>query len=473
MAHGRRSQSERTISRTFLLVGVSVGLAFAVSLGTSQPSVATSGRAVVGGVVGLPAWDVARVPPTSGSELNGVRTVGTADTWAVGTRNGATLTERWNGHAFASVQSPSRVGRANVLAGVDGASPRDIWAVGHADGADGQGSVSLIEHWNGQAWKFSASPSTRPIKTRNDLGGVAALTSSDAWAVGAEQTPGGHQRPIVLHWNGHVWSRSPNACAGGLNGVAALSGTDIWAVGGTQTCHYDGTRWKDIPAAPSNAPDHVVDLLGVATVGPSDVWAVGYESWTCGESVCNAGVVEHWNGSTWTYASPGAAILYGVDAASATDIYAVGAGSTGPAILHFDGTGWVPVPNVDAAANLRSVATTGQQDLAVGVQPSDDPVAFAERAPSPNSGAVVGSSNVANATVSWFGASSGSVTTDEYGAYQVAALRAGTYRFTETSAGCRPDLVKVVVRAGTTIEQDLHLDCPSRPRAQRTSSTGS
>ena len=462
MDAGRRSRRETTISRARLLAGLSLGFAFAVSLGTAQPSVAVGGQAVAEGVAGLPAWGFAHVPTESGSALNAVRVIGGSETWAVGTVSGATLTEVWNGHAFAVVSSPSRAGRSNVLTAVDGASPSDVWAVGHADGNDGRGSASLIEHWSGQAWKISPSPSVRPTRTRNDLSGVVTLNSSDAWAVGAEQTPRGRPRAIVLHWNGSDWNRSPNACASGLNGVDALGADDIWAVGGTQTCHYDGTGWKDLPAAPSSFPGHVVDLLGVTAVAPSNVWAVGYESWTCGESVCNAGVIEHWNGSTWTYASSGADILNGVDAASATNIYAVGAGPTGPAILHFGGTGWDQIPNVTAAANLRSVAMAGHRALAVGVRPSDDPVAFAEQAPSPTSGAIVGNSNVAYATVSWFGRTSGSVTTDEYGSYQAAALRAGTYRFTETSGGCRPDLAKVVIKAGTTIRQEFHLHCPGR-----------
>jgi hypothetical protein len=450
-----------TVRQRSFVLGLSVAFVVTGPLGATQPSFASSPHSFAGGVVGLPAWDLARVPPASASALNAVRTVGDSETWAVGTVGGATLTERWNGHAFTAVKSPSRAGRANDLTGVDGASPSDVWAVGHADGGDGLGSSSLIEHWDGQAWKIDNSPSTRPANTRNDLTGVAALTATDSWAVGAEERPRGRPGPIVLHWTGKEWTRSANACAGGLNGVEALSADDIWAVGGTQTCHYDGTRWKDLPAAPSSYPAHVVDLLGVATIAPADLWAVGYESWNCGESVCYGGVVEHWNGSAWTYASTGADVLSGVDAVSATNVYAVGAGPTGPAILHYDGTSWLEIPNVTATADLRSIALNEHRDLAVGVQPYDDSVAFAEQAPSPTSGAVVGDTNVAYATVSWFGRTSGSVTTNAFGSYQVAALRAGMYRFTETSAGCQPEQVKVIIRAGTTIEQDLHLDCPS------------
>ena len=83
-----------------------------------------------------------------------------------------------------------------------------------------------------------------------------------------------------------------------------------------------------------------------------------------------------------------------------------------------------------------------------------------EHAPAFDSGAVVGDTNVGDATVSWFGAESGSVQTDPSGSYQVGGLPAGSYTFTATYPGCQPDSATVKVLAGTTIGRDFHVECP-------------
>lgn len=67
---------------------------------------------------------------------------------------------------------------------------------------------TLIEHWNGAAWKHVASPS--PGSTWNTLFGVAADSASDAWAVGwycASTCASGSAADdtLITHWNGTAW----------------------------------------------------------------------------------------------------------------------------------------------------------------------------------------------------------------------------------------------------------------------------
>ena len=82
-----------------------------------------------------------------------------------------------------------------------------------------------------------------------------------------------------------------------------------------------------------------------------------------------------------------------------------------------------------------------------------------ENAPSSREGAVVGSTNVAGATISWFGPEDDSTETNSLGDYQAGGLRAGSYRFIATYPGCTPDSARVTVVAGQTAEQDFHLSC--------------
>ena len=59
--------------------------------------------------------------------------------------------------------------------------------------------------------------------------GVAALSASDAWAVGSVPHPNG---VMIEHWNGTAWTvQATSPLDGTLFGVAAVSPSDTWAVG--------------------------------------------------------------------------------------------------------------------------------------------------------------------------------------------------------------------------------------------------
>jgi hypothetical protein len=68
-------------------------------------------------------------------------------------------------------------------------------------------------------------------------------------------------------------------------------------------------------------------IRDVAAAGPDDVWAVGDQQ--------KAGVVHHWDGTTWSVVPVTCAPLYAVDASSANDVWAVGQAGT---VVHWDGS---------------------------------------------------------------------------------------------------------------------------------------
>jgi hypothetical protein len=108
----------------------------------------------------------------------------------------------------------------NTLESVAAVSRSDAWAVG-----------SLIEHWNGRSWGVVRGALT-PCAVY--LNGVAARSASSAWAVGYCGRTRSH-RPIIEHWNGHQWSvqPSPGAAASAvsqLNSVTVTSQSSAWAV---------------------------------------------------------------------------------------------------------------------------------------------------------------------------------------------------------------------------------------------------
>ena len=154
--------------------------------------------------------------------------------WAVGLDGTQTLIVRWNGRAWTRALNS----RGGFLYGVAATSARNAWAVGGTDWFHAQ---TLIEHWNGKAWKRVPSPSPG---SNSWLSGVAATSPRNAWAVGLNSPaapasrPGPGAKTLIEHWNGKAWKRVPSPSPGPaqlIGGVAATSARNAWAVGQTGT----------------------------------------------------------------------------------------------------------------------------------------------------------------------------------------------------------------------------------------------
>jgi hypothetical protein len=96
---------------------------------------------------------------------------------------------------------------------------------------------------------MSAASQTPTESNTVDLSGVAAISATDAFAVGAT---GGSA--LIEQFNGSTWTVSPSpALSGGLRGVAATSANNVWAVGGSESTslieHYNGTEWTRVASA--------------------------------------------------------------------------------------------------------------------------------------------------------------------------------------------------------------------------------
>ena len=134
----------------------------------------------------------------------------------------------WNGSKWVQVPSPNPAGPVSEIGlnGVTATSASDAWAVGTY--TTGTMDKTLIEHWNGTAWKLVASPNPEP---RDDLNAVVATSAGNAWAVGFRGTS---EQTLIVRWNGTAWKVVPGPSPGqssDLAGVAAPSAASVWAVG--------------------------------------------------------------------------------------------------------------------------------------------------------------------------------------------------------------------------------------------------
>ena len=197
------------------------------------------------------AWTQVASPAPASSNLSGVAATSATNAWAVGSTSSGTLILRWNGTAWTQVPSPSP-GTAAGLYGVAATSAGVAWAVGYT--ATSTGTKTLILQWTGAAWKRVPSPS--PAGNGADLSGVAATSTSRVWATGCSGCAfGGFAQSLIVRWNGTAWKQvpSPSPAGGGdLFGVAAVSASSAWAVGATDTSagsntlipRWNGKTWK-------------------------------------------------------------------------------------------------------------------------------------------------------------------------------------------------------------------------------------
>jgi hypothetical protein len=234
-------------------------------------------------------------------------------------------------------------------------------------------------------WRRVPTPNVGTLS--NGFAAAAALSPSEAWAVGTRQTssPSPDFRTLAEHFDGTSWSVASTPNGGTLdrlNGVVELAQDDVWAVGNdfdqtaqayrTLAMRFDGSAWSIVPSP--NGGTRFDSLQAVAAVGPSDVWAVGMTQ-TSGSTIRNLTLVERFDGTSWSIVpSPNPAKetdawLLGVAAMAADDVWAVGFDQSGTLIEHWDGSVWtiVPTPPTGAGDELTSVAAIGPDDVwAVG-----------------------------------------------------------------------------------------------------------
>lgn len=315
-----------------------------------------------------PSWEIVQSanPNDVSHTLNAVVALAASEAWAVGGSGDPAspldvLIERWDGTAWTPEEAPSPGSQTNELLAVDAAGPNDVWAVGRT--ASGFGDRPLALHYDGTEWLEVALPE----EVTGVLTGVAAISPGDVWAVGFSGDPdasleravilhwdgllwavvdGGravgsgtsalrdveatapddvwaagylHNRPLIVRWDGQAWSRSETEVTGVANEVEPLTPTEGWVVG-APIQRFDGDTWSlDTPVREDG------ELLSAATVGPSDVWAVGFRPDEVGET---RSIVLRFDGQRWTpvegRGAAGSDALTGVDALPDGTVLGVG-----------------------------------------------------------------------------------------------------------------------------------------------------
>lgn len=212
---------------------------------------------------------------------------------------------------WTQVPSVSFGSQDNILAGVSAASANDVWAVGAFIPTAGSVLNTLAEHFDGTRW--TAFPLPNVGAQQNILQAVSMPSPGKAWAVGDFINGKFQQQTLIEHFDGTVWSVVPSPNPGAkqniLYGVAAITDTDVWAVGAfedandvwhTLTEHWNGTAWSAVNAVDTGANGN--QFYAVKALASNNVYAVGQQA---GAGFPNQALIEHWDGTSWkVVASP-------------------------------------------------------------------------------------------------------------------------------------------------------------------------
>jgi hypothetical protein len=127
--------------------------------------------------------------------IGGAVVLGRGDVWVFGQPGPPALgTWHYNGRTWAKVRS------GHGLDGGSGLSARDIWAFGG----------TKVARWNGRTWTRTSVAALLPAKQElNDpaVAGIAALSPDNVYAIGSGNLEDEGGPTVILHYNGHAWSK--------------------------------------------------------------------------------------------------------------------------------------------------------------------------------------------------------------------------------------------------------------------------
>jgi hypothetical protein len=293
----------------------------------------------------LRAGSLSGLPQNASVSLNDVAVLAPDDAWVAGDvrtsdKRDSGLLAHWNGSSWSlapSVQLPvkrhvSDTGYQSLLA----ITRDDVWAIEQA--FVGHASPLFAVHWDGSSWRAFRLP-VEMFVSNSEILDMSAVSSRYIWAVGDVYEGGGSGVEIMLRWDGSRWRNVVPADTGcynepGFTGVAAVTSSEAWAVGADNNCglfveRWNGRRWR--VGTRRGLP--VRSMLYDLELQSQDVWAFG-TVWARGYSKPARPLLARWTGGRWTQlrtqtlASTTPSFVQGA-VVTPTDIWAIGSERSG------------------------------------------------------------------------------------------------------------------------------------------------
>jgi hypothetical protein len=238
------------------------------------------------------SWRAIARPGRAGSAAAGVAASSARNVWVA--ISGEAAVDHWNGHAWKRVSfgSPDRV----EIDGLTTTGPRDVWVFSY----DSKTKTQTAFGWNGRRWKRTRLPGSLGGGPAARLASASSPSNVWAWAYDAK-----HRRWESLHYNGHAWKRIrlprwllPARRTVLPEQLLAKSAHDVWGTvyavrgatrGPVVLLHWDGHHWSrmsgHLPGGTMTGP--------IATDGNGGLWLGA-------QRPGGAAYLAHYLGGRWT-----------------------------------------------------------------------------------------------------------------------------------------------------------------------------
>ncbi|MES2735455.1 MAG: hypothetical protein V4672_03995, partial [Verrucomicrobiota bacterium] len=271
------------------------------------------------------------------SNLRGLWGTDANNVWATGGPASDDVLLKWDGTAWAYQASTASL----TLYGVWGTSTNNVWVGGRK---------GHLMRWNGSTWTtFTSGLETDGTNGPHFIYSIWGSDANNIWAVSGNGEYGN-----ILKWNGATWTIQHTQTSG-LRAIWGASASNIWAVGDNgNIVHYDGSTWSTVSYTVTPALDANTTLFSVWGSDANNVWVGGAVV-----SGVTTPTLLKWNGSTWSRADttglPVAASVNnvrGIAGTSANNVYLVG--DSGSFASHWNGSSWT-TESTGAAVSLNAI----------------------------------------------------------------------------------------------------------------------
>lgn len=227
------------------------------------------------------SWTALPHPPIVSIDehwLRGVAVLGPDDLWVVGGHSGGgygpaddPYVARWDGSNWTVMDDAPSFGVQTWYRDVEVAEPGKLWVVGDANRGDGTTFPWILEWTAADGW--IEAPMADLDVAGADVREISVSGPSSARAVGSylDEVAPAPPRPLVLEWDGAVWSRIPTDPNGPSSATffgVTEAGGEAWGVGlsgdathiqrgtgdsglfhcGFETCGFE--HWSEVVSGP-------------------------------------------------------------------------------------------------------------------------------------------------------------------------------------------------------------------------------
>jgi hypothetical protein len=177
---------------------------------------------------------------------------------------------------------------AGAFESIAAVSKTNAWAVGEHYGTHTI-YEPMVEHFDGVGWKPVAFPHTAMTTDR-----VQGTSAANVWVFGSGENPNYSDYTVAYRWDGKHWHKIPVPARTSLAGTVVLGPKNVWAFGISATLHGDvyhwnGSTWKGYDI-------HLMAAESIAASSAGNVWLAGLTGVSKKTATAKA---YRWNGTRW------------------------------------------------------------------------------------------------------------------------------------------------------------------------------